>query len=135
MSRAYSTTIDGLIAGLDPLGDKHVITVTLAYTRDDPYAVTATITAPNEPSVPWTWARDLLRAGLHSAAGMGEVIVGPDDTGLLVIELRSNDGRALVWLEALAVAEFLDRTERIVATGAERMDLDRVTRELLKAER
>ena len=55
--------------------------------------------------------------------------------GDVVIELRSDEGRALVWLYAADVARFLDRTERIVATGAERIDLDRVTRELLKAER
>lgn len=138
MARAYASTIPGTLVNFAEPGRQHPASVTLAYHRDDPYAVTATISMATKcEAAAWTFARDLLRAGLHAIAGMHDVIVWPDDGGVLHIALTNKDARAALRLDTVAVAAFLDRTDRIVQPGdeARHLDVDKAVRAVLKADR
>lgn len=136
MSRVYADTIPGTLVNFDDPTRSHAASVTLSYRRDDPYAVTATITlAMKCETAEWTFARDLLRAGLHALAGLHEIMVSPDDGGRLYIDISSDQGRARLQLDAVEVAGFLDRTDRIVQPGDEsrHLDVDAAVRQTLKA--
>lgn len=128
MAHIYADTLTGTMVNLDDPTEVGPIRVTLTYRRDDPYAVTADIADGEHDTVTWTFARDLLRAGLHATAGLGDVIVSPDDGGLLHVELRSEDGRACMHLDTVEVAAFLDRADRIVLPGDEARHLGNVDR-------
>lgn len=139
MSRVYADTLAASMVNLDDPADRGDVQVTLTYNRDDPYTVTVDINHDGQPTVTWQWARDLFRAGLHATSGIGDVIVSPEDGGVLHVELRGEgDGRALMTLDAVEVARWLDRTDRIVQPGDESRhlgDLGRGIRRMLKAER
>ena len=93
----------------------------------DPLAVTLTLTAvPDHPALPrgsWVVLRDFLRYGMEEATGDGVVRIRPDEEGDCVLLSLARAGRpAAVAVPREAVREFLDRTERVVATGAEASD-------------
>jgi hypothetical protein len=136
-SRAYATTLTGTLTVFVSPPDEGPASITLAYQRDDPYAVTVTIAPPGHAAVNWWFGRDLLRAGLHAAAGLHEILVSPDDGGRLYIDITSDAGRARVQLDAVEVARFLDRTDRIVQPGdeARHVKVDATIRELLRGVR
>jgi hypothetical protein len=86
--------------------------------------------------VEWVFARDLLRTGLASPVGDGDVHVWPSwGTGreLLMISLTSPDGQALLEATAEDVRSFLDRTAAVVPDGEEsnHLDLDAALARLL----
>lgn len=88
-------------------------------------------------AVVWTFARELLTEGLHEPVGDGDVQVWPclNSTGqaVVIIELRSPDGMALIQAPSRAVHAFVARTEEIVPVGQEssRLALDRLISQLL----
>ena len=72
--------------------------VSLRYCATDPYAVRAVFSGDGM-EVEWVFARDLLRTGLTSPVGEGDVHVWPSwGTGreLLMISLTSPDGQAVL---------------------------------------
>ena len=101
----------------------------LRYDPADPFAVSLAIgTECGEPVV-WTFARDLLSAGVGSPQGEGDITIEPDfasdmdsDERLLRITLAT-DCLATMLAPAARVVEFLVETFTVVPTGTE---LDRV---------
>jgi len=127
-SRMVSTTMTSA-----PLPD--CFPVALHYSSNCPYEVRADFGVVGD-SVGWAFARDLLRAGLSTPTGDGDVHVCPSrGTGrrkfsvipwryrtsreLLMISLTSRDGQAVLEATADDVRSFLDRTAAVVAYGDE----------------
>src|SRR3954470_23236085 len=109
--------------------------VSLRYSASDPYAVRAVFSGDGM-EVEWVFARDLLRSGLTSPVGEGDVHVWPSwGTGpeLLMISLPSPDGQAVLEAGAQDVRAFLDRTTAVVREGdeSEHLDLDAALARLL----
>ncbi len=109
--------------------------VSLRYSATDPYAVRAVFSGDGM-EVEWVFARDLLRSGLLSPIGDGDVHVWPSwGTGreLLMISLTSPDGQAVLEASAADVRAFLDRTAAVVPDGHEsdHIDLDAAVTRLL----
>jgi hypothetical protein len=100
--------------------------VSLRYSAADPYAVRAVFSGDGM-EVEWVFARDLLRTGLSTPIGDGDVHVWPSwGTGreLLMISLTSPDGQAVLEAGAEDVRVFLDRTAAVVPDGEESLYLD-----------
>ena len=100
--------------------------VSLRYSASDPYAVRAVFSGDGM-EVEWVFARDLLRTGLSTPTGDGDVHVWPSwGTGreLLMISLTSPDGQAVLEATTDDVRSFLDRTTAVVADGDESSHLD-----------
>ncbi len=100
--------------------------VSLRYSAADPYAVRAVFSGDGM-EVEWVFARDLLRTGLSSPVGDGDVHVWPSwGTGreLVMISLTSPDGQAVLEASAEDVRTFLDRTAAVVPDGEESLYLD-----------
>lgn len=109
--------------------------VSLRYSAADPYAVRAVFSGDGM-EVEWVFARDLLRTGLATPVGDGDVHVWPSwGTGreLLMISLTSPDGQAVLEAGASDVRDFLDRTAVVVPDGSESayLDLDAAVARLL----
>lgn len=91
----------------------------LEYDTRDPYAVAVVLHA-GPSAVRWLFGRDLLADGLLARCGEGDVRVGPaDDTALVVVELNSPDGAAVLEAPAKEIAAFLDRTYDVIPAGSE----------------
>jgi hypothetical protein len=107
---------------IDAAGGATPLETELAYDARDPFAVSATFNTIAGP-VRWTFGRDLLVAGLDEPTGDGDVHVWPclDNAAdpVVIIELCSPDGEALVQARTADVAGFLERTTAAVALGAE----------------
>jgi sporulation and cell division protein SsgA len=108
----------------------------LSYDSSDPYA--ATISFRTElGTVVWTFGRELLLEGILEPAGDGDVHVWPclDDAGrfVIVLELCTPVGDALVHLPPDDVTSFADRMLATVPVGEEsaHLDLDSVVTQLL----
>jgi hypothetical protein len=100
--------------------------VSLRYSAADPYAVRAVFSGDGM-EVEWVFARDLLRTGLATPIGDGDVHVWPSwGTGreLVMISLTSPDGQAVLEASADDVRTFLDRTAVVVPDGEESLYLD-----------
>jgi hypothetical protein len=101
----------------------------LRYDPSDPFAVSLAIGVDCGEPVVWTFARDLLAAGVNSAAGEGDITIEPDvSEGFGTEERRlrvtlATDCMATMLASTDRVVEFLVETYGVVATGAE---LDRV---------
>ena len=95
--------------------------VSLRYSASDPYAVRAVFSGDGM-EVEWVFARELLRTGLGTPVGDGDVHIWPSwGTGreLLMISLTSPDGQAVLEAGAADVRSFLDRTAAVVPHGDE----------------
>ncbi|MEU7783223.1 MULTISPECIES: SsgA family sporulation/cell division regulator [unclassified Amycolatopsis] len=91
----------------------------LAYDTRDPYAVAVVLHA-GPSAVRWLFGRDLLADGLLARCGDGDVRIGPaGDPALVVVELNSPDGAAVLEAPAKEIAAFLDRTYDVVPAGSE----------------
>jgi hypothetical protein len=91
----------------------------LEYDTRDPYAVAVVLHA-GASSVRWLFGRDLLADGLLARCGDGDVRIGPaGDPALVVVELTSPEGAAVLEAPATDLAAFLDRTYDIVPAGSE----------------
>jgi hypothetical protein len=101
----------------------------LRYDPSDPFAVSLAIGVDCGEPVVWTFARDLLAAGVNSAAGEGDITIEPDvSEGFGTEERRlrvtlATDCMATMLASTDRVVEFLVETYGVVATGTE---LDRV---------
>ena len=94
----------------------------LCYTARDPYAVRMAFHVGAEDPVEWIFSRDLLAAGLNAPTGEGDVRVWPGQgqgLGVLNIALSSPFGQAHFEAPMIAMADFLKKTFRLIASGRE----------------
>jgi Streptomyces sporulation and cell division protein, SsgA len=108
-----------------------------SYRADQPFTVVAAFQTDRNRWVEWVFSRDLLVQGLVAAAGMGDVRLHPlTDRGLemLVVEIESPEGYAMLELDHLGVSDFLDATAEIVPLGeeSEHFDIDGLIDEITK---
>ncbi|GAA3811610.1 MULTISPECIES: SsgA family sporulation/cell division regulator [Amycolatopsis] len=101
----------------------------LSYVASEPFAVNIAFRTERGRWVEWTFARELLVTGLREPSGIGDVRVRPDlstDEGILILEIESPDGYALVEIEREDVERFLDAATELVPLGTEsdRFDVD-----------
>jgi hypothetical protein len=101
--------------------DQHT-TAVLRYRREDPLAVY--LTFPSSVSldgtdVTWTFARNLLAAGLQAPSGDGDVHIWPYDPAHTMIELRGREGIALIDLVTGDLRTFLRRAYEAVPASEE----------------
>ena len=112
---------------VDPSGAVAPLETELSYDPADPLAVSATF-ATVAGRVRWTFGRDLLIEGLLEPVGDGDVHVWPcvdnDGNSVVIIELCSPDGEALVQGRTADITAFVERMTRSVAPGAEAALLD-----------
>jgi hypothetical protein len=112
---------------IDPTGATTPMHASLSYDPLDPYAATAIFQTATGP-VRWTFGRDLLIQGLYEPTGDGDVHVWPcldvDGHAVVIIELCSPDGEALVQARSGDLTTFVDRMTSLVAPGAESEHLD-----------
>jgi hypothetical protein len=112
---------------IDTGGTATPLETEFVYDAKDPFAVSATfMTVAGQ--VRWTFSRDLLIGGLQEPTGDGDVHVWPceDNAGrpVVIIELCSPDGEALVQARTSEISSFVTRMNRVVTPGAERLDVD-----------
>jgi len=124
---------------IDPTGAATPIEAELQYDPRDPYAVT-TVFMTGASKVRWTFGRDLLREGLYEPCGDGDVHVWPclDSHGhaVVIIELCSPDGEALVQAKTGDLTSFVERMNKAVEPGTESelMDVDAAITAILAAD-
>jgi len=103
------------------------IILELGYAAGDPYTVGMSF-HPDDRPVRWDFARELLSDGLHEPSGDGDVHVWPclDDHGraIVVVELCSPNGDALVEIRLGDAVDFVDRMHALVPAGDEPTCLD-----------
>ena len=128
-----------LLELIDPSGAVAPLETELTYDPSDPLAVSATfVTVAGR--VRWTFGRDLLIEGLVEPVGDGDVHVWPcvdnDGNSVVIIELCSPDGEALVQGRTADVTAFVERMTRSVAHGAEShlVDVDGAIAAILASE-
>jgi hypothetical protein len=116
------------------------LTAGLSYRCADPYAVRMAFEVGTDVPVEWILARDLLAAALHGSEGLGDVRAWPSAAScdpdvvaigggaagpaILNIAMSSPYGQAHFEVSAKAIADFLQRTYQLVATGQESSFLD-----------
>jgi hypothetical protein len=89
--------------------------------------------------VTWSFARDLLAQGLYDPAGDGDVLVWPclgrSGEAVVVIELRSPSGAAMLQTPSRTVQEFVDDVFMVVPEGREHewIDFDQLVAHLLRS--
>ncbi|MGW1161326.1 SsgA family sporulation/cell division regulator [Streptomyces sp. NPDC002513] len=109
----------------------------LHYDRRDPFAVRMTFPAPatlEGVEVCWSFARELLAAGLEGPEGHGDVRVRPYGFDRTVLEFHAPQGTAVVHIHSQEVRRFLQRTTELVPLGLEHLhvDLDHDLAELMR---
>ena len=124
---------------IDPSGVVTPIDAELHYDPRDPYAVTTVFMTGSSP-VRWTFGRELLTDGLYEPSGDGDVHVWPcldsDGHAVVIIELCSPDGEALVQAKTGDLRVFVDRMNKAVKLGNEsaHLDMDATIAAILAAE-
>lgn len=113
------------------------IPATLHYDPSDPFAVRMTFPAPatlEGVEVCWTFARELLAAGLDDAEGHGDVRVRPYGYDRTVLEFHAPEGTAVVHVHSAEIRRFLRAASELVPAGLEhlRLDLDHDLAELMR---
>ena len=128
-----------LLELVDPSGVVAPLETELTYDPADPLAVSATFSTV-AGRVRWTFGRDLLIEGLVEPVGDGDVHVWPcvdnDGNSVVIIELCSPDGEALVQGRTADITSFVERMTRAVAHGAESslVDVDSAIAAIFAAE-
>lgn len=113
---------------LDEDGELTPVPTELGYDAGDPFAVSLDFHTSEPGPVRWLFARDLLSRGLHEPSGDGDVHIWPclDTAGraVVMVELCSLVGGALVQIRTADVAAFVSRTHEVIRPGAEPDHLD-----------
>jgi hypothetical protein len=94
------------------------VSADLLYTTHDPLAVRATFHRRGHSPVVWTFARDLLLAGVTQATGLGDVQVFPRGKAT-VLRLTSPEGTARLEAPTMDLKRFAARILSLVPAGAE----------------
>ncbi|MFI2610954.1 SsgA family sporulation/cell division regulator [Kitasatospora sp. NPDC018619] len=107
-----------------PTGSSFRIPVDLMYAADDPLAVRLTFRPRGKTPVSWSFARELLIAGMSGPAGDGDVRIRPvhEELSEVSIALNSPGGSALLLTSGIPLATFLVRTSSLVPIGREITD-------------
>ena len=125
--KAHVLSQELVLQCLDARGRTVDLPATFGYDPADPWAVCITFRGPKD-EVSWLVARELLIRGLTDPAGEGDIHLWPsiDDGGraAVVMELRSPDGHLVTELRTHELYRFLTRTQAMVPSGTEVMDLD-----------
>ena len=103
------------------------IPATLRYYQHDPFAVHMTFPAPatlEGVEICWTFARELLLAGLHGPEGHGDVRVRPYGYDRTILEFHALEGTAIVQVRSSELRGFLQATNELVPVGSEHLQLD-----------
>ncbi|MFF2502280.1 SsgA family sporulation/cell division regulator [Streptomyces sp. NPDC058067] len=113
------------------------IPATLRYDMRDPFAVRMSFPAPatlEGVDVSWTFARELLAAGVREPAGSGDVRVRPYGFDRTVLEFHACEGTAIVHIRTGELRRFLSTAATLVPVGDEHLyvDLDRDLAELMR---
>ncbi|KAA2264648.1 SsgA family sporulation/cell division regulator [Solihabitans fulvus] len=97
----------------------------LRYDTEDPYAMGVRFHT-GQGVVEWMFARELLADGLIAAAGEGDIRVRPstEDPELVLVELVTPGGHAVLTASAEDLADFLDRSYDLVPPGDEHLWVD-----------
>lgn len=116
------------------------VRASLRYDPNDPYAVHVRFhpDAVGSEPVSWTFARDLLIAGIDETAGIGDVRVWPWATPrgeVIALALSSPDGNALFEVQRGVLVRFLRRTYAAVPRGreSEYLNIDRALTKLFQS--
>lgn len=121
-SRATTTTVRATVPFLSGDARTELLEGELVFDPADPFAVAMHLEA-RSGTVVWTFARELLAEGLYGPAGDGDVQVWPclSNTGgaVVIIELSSPDGTAMLQTPSRDIAAFVAATERVVPAGHE----------------
>lgn len=139
MNTALTVTQPVQLELIDSSGIATPIEAELRYDATDPFAVT-TVFMTGHSEVRWTFGRDLLAEGLYEPAGDGDVHVWPclDSRGhaVVIIELCSPDGEALVQARTGDLRTFVDRMSKVVKPGTESdlVDVDAAITAIFAAE-
>ena len=112
---------------VDPQGESTSIDADLVFDPADPYAVTM-VFRTGVQEVLWTFGRELLVEGLYEPTGDGDVHVWPclssNGAAVVIIELCSPDGEALVQARTGDLSSFVERMSAVVEPGSESDHLD-----------
>ena len=139
MNTTLTVTAPVQLELIDASGAATPIKAELRYDANDPFAVT-TVFQTGHSEVRWTFGRDLLAEGLYEPAGDGDVHVWPclDSRGhaVVIIELCSPDGEALVQARTGDLRTFVDRMSKVVKPGTESdlVDVDAAITAIFAAE-
>ena len=140
MNTAPPTVTQSLTLELiDPTGAVTPLEAELRYDPSDPYAVT-TVFMTGTSQVRWTFGRELLLEGLYEPSGDGDVHVWPcldaDGHAVVIVELCSPDGEALVQARTGDVTRFVERMTKVVEPGTEsdHVDIDAALTAIFAAE-
>ncbi|WP_449479929.1 SsgA family sporulation/cell division regulator [Streptomyces avidinii] len=109
-----------------------------SYDDGDAYAVQAEFFDGPSVVARWRFDRQMLSEGFHGPVGEGDVAFSPyraagfDELRIdLVGRSADRQGRAVLFVDAAALAGFLDETYAVIAAGEEFLDLDRLLDEFL----
>lgn len=115
------------LAFADPGPEGRSLEGVLRYDPADPYAVTTTFRTGGL-DIHWTFARDLMIEGVFEPVGDGDVHLWPclneNGSAVLMIELVSENGGALVEAPTSAVQKFITEMLAAVPQGSESAHLD-----------
>jgi len=121
-SPGTTTTVRATVPFISGESRSELLEGELVFDLSDPYAVAMHLEARSGPVI-WTFARELLAEGLYSPCGSGDVQVWPclsnSGDAVVIIELSSPDGLALLQAPSRAVHDFVARTQEVVPQGAE----------------
>ena len=122
---------------VDPQGESTALEADLVFDPADPFAVTM-VFRTGVQEVRWTFGRELLVEGLYEPTGDGDVHVWPclssDGSAVVIVELCSPDGEALVQAPAGEIISFVDRMTAAVTPGAETVDVEAAIAAIFAAE-
>ena len=138
-TRSTATPVTQLVTLelIDVNGDTTPLQTEFGYDPKDPFAVSA-VCMTLAGRVRWAFSRELLIEGLYEPTGDGDVHVWPclDSQGasVVMIELCSPDGEALVQAPTADIASFVDRMLAAITPGGERLDVDAAIAAIFAAE-
>lgn len=108
-----------------------------AYSSQLPYGITVAFGVGKKGWIEWTFARDLLRAGLKEQVGTGDVRVEPmpGNPDIVALKLTSPSGEAEFEVDGADVRRILHATDHLVAPGTEHraLNVDKAVNRLLDA--
>ncbi|MEV7074765.1 SsgA family sporulation/cell division regulator [Streptomyces sp. NPDC091972] len=115
---------------------RQTIRAEFRFDPETPLAVSMVLVVEGGPRVLWRIGRDLLRQGLRSASGLGDVQMWPARSvggGTAWLQLASRDMAALFELPVPPLEEWLEHTYELVPAGRElaEVDWDAATADLL----
>lgn len=98
-----------------------------SYTAADPFAVTFAVRTRKDRWIEWLVARDLIVEALTGPAGHGDIRMSPQEVqgyDIIEIEIRSDDGRAVLEVDRDLLRSFVDTSTEMVALGDELTHID-----------